>query len=175
MEQPRALDRLLCDAFDELASRREELEKLMKVQPCPGCGGARLRPESLAVKVGKRSLAEHSCMSVEAALETGREAHIEASDTFNEVQGRYYQLGAEVARIEQAIQHGKETRRAQQEELENTEQAWNEVQAHIKVDSQRLEQLARDMAENEPARPAARRQGRGGLAVARHGGRGRDA
>jgi chromosome segregation protein len=90
--------------------------------------------------------------SVEAALETGREAHIEASDTFNEVQGRYYQLGAEVARIEQAIQHGKETRRAQQEELENTEQAWNEVQAHIKVDSQRLEQLARDLAENEPAR-----------------------
>jgi chromosome segregation protein len=90
--------------------------------------------------------------SVEAALEAGREEHIEASDTFNEVQGRYYQLGAEVARIEQAIQHGKETRRAQQEELENTEQAWNEVQAHIKVDSQRLEQLARDLAENEPAR-----------------------
>ncbi len=93
--------------------------------------------------------------SIEAALETGREAHIEASDTFNEVQGRYYQLGAEVARIEQAIQHGKETRRAQQEELENTEQAWNEVQAHIKVDSQRLEQLARDLAENEPARAEA--------------------
>jgi len=90
--------------------------------------------------------------SVEAALESGREEHIEASDSFNEVQGRYYQLGAEVARIEQAIQHGKETRRAQQEELENTEQAWNEVQAHIKVDSQRLEQLARDLAENEPAR-----------------------
>ena len=87
--------------------------------------------------------------SVEAALETGREAHIEASDTFNEVQGRYYQLGAEVARIEQAIQHGKETRRAQQEELENTEQAWNEVQAHIKVDTRRLEQLARVLEKRE--------------------------
>ncbi len=99
--------------------------------------------------------------SVEAALESGREAHIEASDSFNEVQGRYYQLGAEVARIEQAIQHGKETRRAQQEELENTEQAWNEVQAHIKVDGQRLEQLARDLAENEPARVEAGSRARG--------------
>jgi len=99
--------------------------------------------------------------SVEAALETGREAHIEASDAFNEVQGRYYQLGAEVARIEQAIQHGKETRRSQQEELENTEQAWNEVQAHIRVDSQRLEQLALDLAENEPARAEARARAQG--------------
>ena len=34
--------------------------------------------------------------SVEAALEKGREAHIEASDRFNAVQGRYYELGAEV-------------------------------------------------------------------------------
>jgi len=94
--------------------------------------------------------------AVEAALEQGREEHIEASESFNEVQGRYYGLGAEVARIEQAIQHGKETRRNQQEELEKTEQAWNEVQAHIKVDSQRLEQLASELAVNEPAREEAR-------------------
>jgi len=94
--------------------------------------------------------------AVEADLEKGREEHIEATDSFNEVQGRFYELGAEVARIEQAIQHGKETRRTQQEELEKTEQAWNEVQAHIKVDGQRLEQLAKDLAENAPAREQAR-------------------
>ncbi|MGI9320041.1 MAG: chromosome segregation protein SMC [Thiogranum sp.] len=93
--------------------------------------------------------------SVEAALEKGREAHIEASDRFNAVQGRYYELGAEVARVEQAIQHSKDTRRNQQEELEKTGQAWNEVQAHIKVDEQRLELLAGELAENEPAREQA--------------------
>ena len=93
--------------------------------------------------------------AVEAALEKGREAHIETSDRFNAVQGRYYELGAEVARVEQAIQHSKDTRRHQQEELEKTGQAWNEVQAHIKVDEQRLEQLARELAEDEPARQQA--------------------
>jgi len=93
--------------------------------------------------------------SVEAALEKGREAHIEASDRFNAVQGHYYELGAEVARVEQAIQHSKATRRDQQQELEKTGQAWNEVQAHIKVDEQRLELLARELAENEPAREQA--------------------
>jgi len=94
--------------------------------------------------------------AIEADLEKGREAHVEATDSFNEVQGRFYELGAEVARVEQAIQHGKETRQTQQEELEKTEQAWNEVQAHIKVDSQRLEQLAEALAENAPAREQAR-------------------
>jgi chromosome segregation protein len=99
--------------------------------------------------------------AVEAALEKGREAHIEASDSFNAVQGRYYEIGAEVARVEQAIQHSKETRRNQQEELENTEQAWNEVQAHIRVDEQRLEQLAEELAVNEPAREQARATAQG--------------
>ncbi len=93
--------------------------------------------------------------AVEAALEKGRAAHIEASDRFNLVQGRFYELGAEVARLEQAIQHSRETRRNQQQELQKTEQAWNEVQAHIRVDSQRLEQLARELAETEPAREQA--------------------
>ena len=74
------------------------------------------------------------------------------------MQGRYYELGAEVARVEQAIQHSKDMRRHQQEELEKTGQAWNEVQAHIKVDEQRLEQLAGELADNEPAREQASSQ-----------------
>ena len=93
--------------------------------------------------------------ATEADLEKGREEHIELTDRFNLVQGRFYELGAEVARIEQAIQHGRETRQNQQEELQKTEQAWGEVQAHIKVDSSRLEQLATDLTENEPALEAA--------------------
>jgi excinuclease ABC subunit A len=50
-------------------SRRQELEELMAAQECPSCRGARLRPESLAVRVGERTIAEHSAMSVERALE----------------------------------------------------------------------------------------------------------
>ncbi len=39
----------------------------MAEQPCPECRGARLRPESLAVKVGGISIAEYSAMSARAA------------------------------------------------------------------------------------------------------------
>ncbi len=96
--------------------------------------------------------------AVEAALEKGRAQHIEQSDRFNEVQGRFYALGSDVARSEQAIQHAKQSRQAQREELEKTEQGWNEVQAHIRVDTQRLEQLAQELAANEPAHAAAKEQ-----------------
>ena len=39
----------------------------MAEQPCPDCGGARLRPESLAVKIGGLSIAEYSALSASAA------------------------------------------------------------------------------------------------------------
>ncbi len=52
----------------ESESRREELEKLMSAHPCPDCRGARLRPETLAVRVAGRSIAEHAAQSVEEAV-----------------------------------------------------------------------------------------------------------
>ncbi|HET6832110.1 MAG TPA: excinuclease ABC subunit UvrA [Solirubrobacterales bacterium] len=48
---------------------RERIEGLMALQPCPACGGARLRPESLAVTVGGLSIHEYSQLSAHAALE----------------------------------------------------------------------------------------------------------
>ena len=41
----------------------------MALQPCPACGGARLRPESLAVTVGGLNIYEYTQLSARAALE----------------------------------------------------------------------------------------------------------
>jgi excinuclease ABC subunit A len=50
-------------------TNRERIEGYMAEQPCPECDGARLRPESLAVKVGGISIAEYSELSARAAGE----------------------------------------------------------------------------------------------------------
>ncbi|MGN6253894.1 MAG: excinuclease ABC subunit UvrA, partial [Solirubrobacterales bacterium] len=50
-------------------SNRERIESYMAEQPCPACHGARLRPESLAVKVGGLSIAEYGDLSAHAASE----------------------------------------------------------------------------------------------------------
>ncbi|MGH2957654.1 MAG: excinuclease ABC subunit UvrA [Solirubrobacterales bacterium] len=47
---------------------RERVEGYMAEQPCPDCKGARLRPESLAVKVGGISISEYTGLSARAAL-----------------------------------------------------------------------------------------------------------
>ncbi len=47
---------------------RERIEGLMALRPCPVCGGARLRPESLAVTVGGLNIYEYTQRSARAAL-----------------------------------------------------------------------------------------------------------
>jgi len=48
---------------------REKIEEYMSVRPCPDCGGARLRPESLAVKVGGLSIYELTSKSARRSIE----------------------------------------------------------------------------------------------------------
>lgn len=87
--------------------------------------------------------------SVEANIERQREQHIEDTDAFNKVQARAYETGAEIARLEQAIQHAKDTREQQQRELREVERAWNEVQAHLEADRAMIEQLTAAVQEHE--------------------------
>ncbi|HEV8573041.1 MAG TPA: excinuclease ABC subunit UvrA [Actinomycetota bacterium] len=47
---------------------RARYEQYMREVPCRSCKGARLRPESLAVTVGNRSIAELTALSVEESL-----------------------------------------------------------------------------------------------------------
>jgi chromosome segregation protein len=97
--------------------------------------------------------------AIEAELEKCRTGLAVANESFNDVQGRYYRLGADVARIEQAILHGKDSRRQQQQELARAEQTLGEIGKHIQRDMERLEELAREMARIEPELAQARRHG----------------
>jgi excinuclease ABC subunit A len=48
---------------------REKIEEYMSVRPCPECEGARLRPESLAVKVGGCGIHELTAKSARRSIE----------------------------------------------------------------------------------------------------------
>jgi len=48
---------------------REEYEQYMTTLPCPTCRGARLKPESLSVRVGGRTIAELTSLTVRQALD----------------------------------------------------------------------------------------------------------
>ncbi|MDX1443180.1 MAG: chromosome segregation protein SMC [Gammaproteobacteria bacterium] len=88
--------------------------------------------------------------SVELDIEKTREQHTEANDAFNEVQGRFYSIGSDIARIEQSIQHGKELKQRQERDLAQTEHSWQEVSGHLERDREQLEDVERALEEMEP-------------------------
>jgi excinuclease ABC subunit A len=51
------------------STQRERIEEYMSFRPCPVCKGARLKPEVLAVTVGRKNIHEFTQMSVTRALE----------------------------------------------------------------------------------------------------------
>ena len=48
---------------------REEIQEYMSMTPCPACKGARLKPESLSVKVGGKSIMKLTALSVREAID----------------------------------------------------------------------------------------------------------
>ncbi|MBI5042921.1 MAG: excinuclease ABC subunit UvrA [Nitrospirae bacterium] len=47
---------------------REEIERYMSMHPCPVCKGARLKPESLAIKINEKSIIDATRLSIKEAL-----------------------------------------------------------------------------------------------------------
>lgn len=60
------LERLFRETDSEYL--KEEINKYMSVLPCPKCSGARLRPESLAFKIGDKPINQVTAMSVKEAM-----------------------------------------------------------------------------------------------------------
>ena len=61
------LERQLRDVSGE--AQRQKLEKYLELVPCLACGGKRLRPEALAVKVGPFRITDLTSVSVDQTLE----------------------------------------------------------------------------------------------------------
>ena len=98
--------------------------------------------------------------SVEAAIESAREDFTEKSEALNLVQGRYYQIGAEISRAEQSIQHGRELRQRQKQDLEQSEQGATEANLHLTRDQSQIDALRLELEELEPGLEVARERER---------------
>ena len=94
---------------------------------------------------------------LEAGIERSRQQHIEANERFNEVQGKFYGVGAEIARLEQAVQYARENRSRLTAELEQLEKALQEAAGEQKTEDGRLSEVVSAMAEKAPEFEEARR------------------
>jgi chromosome segregation protein len=125
--------------------------RLREVESESGTRQALLAERDLALQA---ALAEQR--SLEAAIERARQEHDARTAVVSEVQGRYYQVGAEISRSEQAIEHAREIRSRQRQELERIAQGLQEAGMHRVRDVAQAEELALALAELEPGLEAAR-------------------
>ncbi|MDH5517881.1 MAG: chromosome segregation protein SMC [Gammaproteobacteria bacterium] len=88
--------------------------------------------------------------ATESTIEEQRSHQHEANDSLNEVQGRYYGLGADISRREQSIQHQKEMHQRQLQELQSLEQSLNEAERTLQQDQEQLELSRAQLEESEP-------------------------
>ncbi|WPL19320.1 Chromosome partition protein Smc [Thiorhodovibrio winogradskyi] len=94
----------------------------------------------------------------EAEIERLRAAHADASEQFNQVQGQYYAVGSEIARLEQAISFARERRGRQQTELARVEQELTDAQQLGTRDRDRLAELDAELTRDQPELERAREQ-----------------
>jgi len=92
----------------------------------------------------------------EARLEQVREQTHDAGDRFNQVQGRYYGVGADIARMEQTLQFQRESARRQQREIEQLDQSLAAAARQRDQDAEELTRVAASLADQEPRLELAR-------------------
>lgn len=83
--------------------------------------------------------------SADASIERLRDGHHELSERFNLVQGRFYSVGGDIARVEQSIQHGQQRLRQLQDDLREAEKARLETESHLGHDRTLLATLGEEL------------------------------
>ncbi|GAA0235242.1 chromosome segregation protein SMC [Castellaniella daejeonensis] len=98
---------------------------------------ARESRQSLAVETEKAQAELESAVAglraLESDLETRRAAHFEASERVHQAQGRLFEAGAQVSRLEAEIRHVVDSRnrlQARRAQLQAQQQEWGDQRAH---------------------------------------------
>ncbi len=87
---------------------------------------------------------------VETEIERSRTRHGEVSEEFNKVQGRYYQIGADIARVEEAIGFNQQRVKQLELDLKSVTQRAGEAVRQLDMDDQEIQGLQQRVTELEP-------------------------
>jgi len=125
-----------------------------------------LRLQSLDLEAGVRDAAASGCETAmqavvadlreaEAQIERIRADQTAKAESLNAIQGRYYEAGAEVTRIEQSIEYARELRQRQRADVEQIDSQAAELARVVQLDRVQLESLSLELSTMVPGLDAA--------------------
>src|SRR5215472_5972983 len=95
--------------------------------------------------------------AAEASIEKQRAVHTAHTDGLSAVQGRCYEVGANISRLEQSIEHTRELRERQRADLTQAQATHAELCTHIARDEAEIAAVRAQLASLGPERDAAQR------------------
>ncbi len=96
----------------------------------------------------ERAVAEQRALDAE--IEKSRALHAEQSEEFNRIQGRFYQLGADIARVEEAITYNQQRVKQLELDLDAVSQRRKETQRQLELDEEQIKSLRSNLADVVP-------------------------
>ncbi|MDX1553549.1 MAG: chromosome segregation protein SMC [Marinobacter sp.] len=93
-------------------------------------------------------------VSLETSLESLRGNHQERNEHFNRAQARYYEAGADIARIEQSLEHQRERSRQTAAELDQAMANQRELARELEQDQVKLAGIQEELDMLEPEQEA---------------------
>ncbi|MBS3785282.1 MAG: chromosome segregation protein SMC [Gammaproteobacteria bacterium] len=113
---------------------------------------------ALATELSERNTALEARLAdqrrVERELEVMRARHVEDSEQVNAVQGQYYQIGADIARAEQAMAHRRELRENSRKELERNQLELERISKEMREDIEKKDLFLARVSSIEPEKAA---------------------
>ncbi len=94
--------------------------------------------------------------AVEAEIEKLRQQQVIEGNKLNDVQGDYYELGGEISRVEQSIQHAKELGDRYNKELQQVQRACAQAEQALKGEQVKASELEAKIIEIQPELTTAR-------------------
>ncbi|MFL1465866.1 chromosome segregation protein SMC [Marinobacter sp. HN1S83] len=93
-------------------------------------------------------------VSLETSLESLRDSHQERTEHFNRAQARFYEAGADIARIEQSLEHQRERGRQIATELDQAMANQRELARELEQDEEKLSGIQEELDMIEPEQEA---------------------
>ncbi|WP_372963915.1 chromosome segregation protein SMC [Marinobacter sp.] len=93
-------------------------------------------------------------VNLETSLESLREAHHDRTEHFNRAQAKYYEAGADIARIEQSLEHHRDRSRQTAIELDQAVANQREIQRELEQDEDKLAGILEELGMIEPEQEA---------------------
>ncbi|WP_286222646.1 chromosome segregation protein SMC [Marinobacter apostichopi] len=93
-------------------------------------------------------------VNLETSMESLRDNHLDRTEHFNKAQARYYEAGADIARIEQSLEHQRERSRQTAAELDQAMANQRELARELEQDESRLAGIQEELDMIEPEQEA---------------------